>query len=185
MAFIVDHRLRQESTAEARSAVQWAENLGLEAEVIELKWDHTDQTRRKQQKILEEARHLRYAALAKKCREHRISWLLVGHHAGHWLPSHRPVCAYLSLDDEIEGFLMRGLRGSGLMGLAGMEEVRYVDQVDIARSPVFILRPFLSERRHDWRSNLNGNVSRCRQANHSRLLKRKLNGLDLRSLKYR
>ena len=40
---------------------------------------------------------------------------------------------------------MRALRGSGLMGLAGMEETRHIDQVDITRSPVFILRPFLSK----------------------------------------
>lgn len=48
------------------------------------------------------------------------------------------------LDDVIEGFLMRFLRGSGITGLAGMNELTFLKHPHHPHMSVTIFRPFLS-----------------------------------------
>lgn len=97
-ALTVDHGLRSESASEAKQVASWCKNLGIEHHT--LKWQHDEI----QSGIQEKARDARYKLMSKWCREHGVAHLLTGHHQ----------------DDQIETFLLRLLRGSGLEGLACM-----------------------------------------------------------------
>jgi len=113
-AFIVDHRLRAESAAEAEMTRQRLEAMGIEAEV--LRWDHPSVTAR----LHVEARKARYDLLIAACKRHGLRDLLFAHHR----------------DDQAETILMRLAKGSGLDGLAGMA-------CETTRDGVRLLRPFL------------------------------------------
>lgn len=77
--------------------------------------------------IEQAARQARYQVFEKYCGPNDI--LLQGHH----------------LDDQIETFFMRALRGSGLKGLTGIPAQRDLSRVGSSeRKPCKIIRPFLS-----------------------------------------
>jgi tRNA(Ile)-lysidine synthetase-like protein len=101
LCFIVDHRLRAESTTEAHQVRCWLESLGLHAEILSS--DHASMTS-DHGSIQERARRLRYRLLINECIARRIPHLLLAHHR----------------DDQAETVLMRMVRGSGLRGLASM-----------------------------------------------------------------
>lgn len=133
-ALIVDHRLRPESTAEARQVARWLKAAGLRCSI--LTWDDKTKPSANRQAA---AREARYALLQAYCRKHRIDHLLLAHHR----------------DDQAETFLLRSLRGSGVDGLAAMAPRRALD------SGVTLLRPLLDipkarliatlrQRRQDW-----------------------------------
>ena len=110
-AFIVDHKARPESTAEARSVAQLVkETYGFTAHVLPLTWTllPTDllngfETR---------ARIARYRTLGRSCVENRVEKLLLAHHA----------------DDRAETVLMRLLAGSKMQGLGGMRAVARIPE---------------------------------------------------------
>tara|TARA_Y100000992_G_scaffold235430_1_gene166285 strand:- start:304 stop:1323 length:1020 start_codon:yes stop_codon:yes gene_type:complete len=68
------------------------------------------------------ARKLRYLLLNKECKKLKIKFILTGHHK----------------DDQIETFLIRLSRGSGVQGLSSMSTISLID------NQVKIFRPFLS-----------------------------------------
>jgi len=111
MAFIVDHRLRPESGAEAKQTKQRLEAMGYRAEI--LGWDHPPVTTR----VHVEARKARYSLLIKACKQYDIRDLLFAH----------------QLEDQAETILMRFAKGSGLDGLAGMPRESTVDGVRLLR----------------------------------------------------
>ncbi|MEH6447593.1 MAG: tRNA lysidine(34) synthetase TilS [Oleispira sp.] len=77
--------------------------------------------------IEQAARQARYQVFEKHCGPNDI--LLQGHH----------------LDDQIETFFMRALRGSGLKGLTGIPAQRNLSRADGPdKKPCQIIRPFLS-----------------------------------------
>ncbi|KAG0644313.1 mitochondrial tRNA-lysidine synthetase [Tuber brumale] len=105
-AFIVDHKARPESTAEARTIAQLAkENYGFTTHVIPLSWalSPTDLSNGFETR----ARTARYRTLGRACVANRVEKLLIAHHA----------------DDQAETVLMRLLAGSKVQGLAGMRAV--------------------------------------------------------------
>ncbi len=114
-AFIVDHGLRPESTAEAKRVAKNLKAFGIQNVKI-LTWDGVKPKTRLQ----EQARKKRYELLTKACRAHGISHLCTAHHG----------------DDQMETFLMRLKRGSGLKGLLGMDARTEL-------SGIYILRPLL------------------------------------------
>ena len=69
------------------------------------------------------ARKVRYSLLNKECKKKKIKFILTGHHK----------------DDQIETFLIRLSRGSGVQGLSAMSTISY------SNDEIKIFRPFLSE----------------------------------------
>jgi len=123
-AATVDHSLRAESRAESEMVATLCENLGVPHATLAIEWDLPPTSA-----IQEQARSVRYGALAAWLRDRELLALLTAHH----------------LDDQAETMLMRLNRGSGVRGLAGMRR----------RSPLpgdpdqLLLRPLLGWRRSE------------------------------------
>ena len=73
--------------------------------------------------IQHNARKVRYSLLSEECKKKKIKLILTGHHK----------------DDQIETFLIRLSRGSGVQGLSSMNTISFFD------SKIKIFRPFLEE----------------------------------------
>jgi tRNA(Ile)-lysidine synthase len=114
IALTVDHGLRRESAVEARRVARWMRSRGITHRT--LAW----RGRKPKRGIQAAARDARYALLEGWCRRHAILHLALAHHR----------------DDQIETFLMRLGRGSGLDGLAAMSAIA-------ERAGVRLLRPLL------------------------------------------
>jgi len=115
----VDHQLRAAANQEAQdvgAVVSSLNNPSITHHI--LKWDHDNPAGA----IMEKARQARYELMAQFCEAQGVSLLLTAHHQ----------------DDQAETFLIRLIKGSGLNGLAGIEETRPL-------TPKMTLgRPFLS-----------------------------------------
>jgi tRNA(Ile)-lysidine synthase len=96
-AFIVDHQLRSDASAEAELTRQRLTGLGIDADILVLRDLSPGPA------LQERARHARYHALTQAARAYGAPFLLVGHHA----------------DDQTELIAMRAARGPrGLHGIA-------------------------------------------------------------------
>ena len=111
--FIVDHKLRKESSSEARIVKNILKKIDINCKILE--WNGKKPSRN----IQALARDKRYSLLANECRKDDIKNLLLGHH----------------LDDLSENFLIRIVRGSGLNGLVSFSKrAKYKDyKLDIIR----------------------------------------------------
>ncbi|KAI4742260.1 hypothetical protein E4T50_07300 [Aureobasidium sp. EXF-12298] len=102
-AFIVDHRLRPESTEEAQSVAKTLAGLGIQHKILTADWTGiADPT--KISNLESAARRIRFQALGRACAAANIDTLLLAHHA----------------DDQAETVLARihaGYMGSGLTGI--------------------------------------------------------------------
>ena len=110
-ALTVDHGLRRESAAEARTVAAWARGIGLRHET--LAWRHGGVTRR----VQATARAARYRLMGAWCRRAGVTELLLAHH----------------LDDQAETFLMRLAAGSGVRGLGCMRVRTATEAVELVR----------------------------------------------------
>lgn len=110
-ALTVDHGLRRESAAESRQVGEWMRRAGIAHHV--LPWTGPKPT----SGIQEAARQERYRLLLDWCHQHRLPYLLLGHHR----------------QDQAETVLHRLLRGSGIVGLAGMADTLEVEGVRLLR----------------------------------------------------
>jgi len=134
----VDHRLRPESSDDARNAKVIADKIGLPIAFVELRPNVTD--RHRGVGVEEAARRERYAALVGCARANSSDVIATAHH----------------LDDQAETVLMHLFRGAGLDGAAGMRELSSVtvpwwstDSVDYNK--VHLWRPLLSESKQELR----------------------------------
>jgi tRNA(Ile)-lysidine synthase len=98
---IVDHGLREGSTADARAVVRAARALRLKARI--LAWQGTKPAGN----IEAAAREARYRLMGDWCRANGVRTLYLGH----------------TSDDQAETFLLRLARGTGLDGLSGMAAI--------------------------------------------------------------
>ncbi|KZV54065.1 hypothetical protein F511_39274 [Dorcoceras hygrometricum] len=105
LAIVVDHGLRTESTEEAKLVYNRIMDMGIKCEVARCEWLGG---RPKPGHLQEEARNKRYDILQNICVQQQIGILLVAHHE----------------DDQpelqVELFILRLSRNSGVLGLAGM-----------------------------------------------------------------
>ena len=114
--FIVDHKLRKESSSEAKTVISILKKIGISCKIL------TWRGKKPLANIQSVARDKRYSLLVEECKKNKINNILLGHH----------------LDDLFENFLIRILRGSGLNGLVSLNKTtKYKD------NHIKVLRPLL------------------------------------------
>ena len=118
--FIVDHKLRSESTKEAKFVSLLLKKKLIESEIL------TWKGRKPIKNIQSEARIKRYELLFKQCEKFKIKNILLGHHQG----------------DLFENFFIRFLRGSGLKGLISLDKRSKIKNKNI-------LRPLIDQKKED------------------------------------
>ena len=119
---IIDHKLRTESTNEAKNLrYKLKKDFKINCKILSKKNTKIDNN------IQSQARDLRYELFLKECIKHNINHLLLGHHK----------------DDLFENFFIRLLRGSGLKGLVSF------DKNVSSSNGIKIIRPFLSTSKKD------------------------------------
>jgi len=118
--FIVDHKLRAESTSEAKFVRKILKRHLINAEIL------TWKGKKPFKNIQSLARKKRYELLINKCVKYKINSILLGHHQ----------------DDLLENFIIRMLRGSGLKGLISLSKKTKSDNVNL-------LRPLLNIKKKD------------------------------------
>ena len=120
--YIVNHKIRKESSEEAETVKKILKKIGIQCTI--LNWNGKKPSKNIQAK----ARDKRYSLLTNECKKNNIKFLLLGHH----------------LNDSLENFLIRIVRGSGLNGLISFSKnTRYRDQ------DLNILRPLLNLEKKD------------------------------------
>ena len=117
---IIDHQIRPESSAEAAEVAAYFTQMGFD-DVEIIKWQRDDVSESVSQS---DARQGRYHLLHQICENRGAEYLLMGHH----------------LDDQIETFLYRLSKASGLRGLCGIAPER-------RQNGVTYLRPLLNIRK--------------------------------------
>ena len=109
--FIVDHKLRKESTYEAHKVKRILKSLKINSQVL------TWRGKKPVSNIQSLARSKRYGLLFSKCKKLKISNLILGHH----------------IDDLIENFFLRMARGSGLKGLVSLGTDTQIQNINLIR----------------------------------------------------
>lgn len=129
VAATVDHGLRDESAEEAAFVAAVCAERGIEHHILTgILPDRVGRTAN----LSARARAMRYRLLEDFLKERGLRWLATAHHA----------------DDQLETFIMRANRGSGVAGLSG-----------IRRRGAHIIRPLLGCRREElaallWREGI-------------------------------
>ena len=119
---IIDHKLRKESTIEAKNLkYKLKQNFKINCKILSKKIVKINKN------IQSYARDLRYDLFFEECNKQKIDHLILGHHK----------------DDLIENFFIRFLRGSGLKGLVSF------DKNVIFYNGINVIRPFLSTSKKD------------------------------------
>lgn len=118
LAIIVNHKLRPDIDKEIALVSSELIKLNIPFKVIS--WEHGKIT----SNIQENAREFRYNAMTSYCQNNNIEYLFTGH----------------NFDDQIETFLIRFSRGSGIDGLCAMEQISEYNGIKICR-------PFLDIRK--------------------------------------
>ena len=166
--FIVNHKIRKESSLEAKSVKNILKKIGIESKVLIWKG------KKPSKNIQAVARNKRYSLLANECKKNNINYLLIGHH----------------LNDLFENFLIRLVRGSGLNGL-----ISFGKNTKYKNKDLNILRPLLDLEKNDLLyiskevfnffvddpSNINIDYKRTRIRNLLQMLEKE--GLDKKKLK--
>ena len=109
--FIVDHKLRKNSTSEAKFVQKQLKNFTINVNI--LTWLGKKPTKN----IQSAAREKRYNLLTNQAKKFKIKNILLGHH----------------LDDLFENFFIRILRGSGLNGLISLDKKTQSQNINLVR----------------------------------------------------
>jgi len=159
--FIVDHKLRPESTSEAKAIKQVLNSHSIKSEIL------TWKGKKPIKNIQSLARNKRYELLFSSCEKFKINNLLLGHH----------------LDDLLENFFIRILRGSGLKGLVSLNKKTKIGNKNLLRPLIDQKKDdlkFISKKVFDFYINDPSNIDEKFQRIKVRKLIEKLqeNGLD-------
>ena len=122
--FIVDHKLRKNSTNEAKLVKKKLNSFQVICEILTIK------KIKKLSNLQSVARYQRYDSIIKQSSKRKIDYVLTAHHA----------------DDLIENFFIRLLRGSGLKGLISFGKIKSKVKFD---DETFILRPLIDLSKKD------------------------------------
>ncbi len=114
-ALTVDHRLRKGAAAEAAQVAAWLNDKNIRHDVLQ--WTEGIHLRGADSSPQSAARDARYRLMLDWCKSNDCRYLLIAHHA----------------DDQVETFLMRLARGSGVDGLAAIQPITERDGVQILR----------------------------------------------------
>jgi len=166
--YLVDHRLRKESSIEAKKVQSTLRKFKINCRILVWKG------KKPSTNIQSIARTKRYSLLFNECKKRKIQNILTGH----------------QIDDLYENFLLRLLRGSGLKGLISMDKFFEDD-----KSGIKIIRPLINLKRFELReitknafnffvndpSNYNENFKRIRIRKLIKTLESE--GLDKNKLK--
>ena len=120
VALIVDHRLRSNSSLEAKKVSLYLSNLNINNKILVWK-SNNPKTR-----IQENARLARIRIIQKYCYKNNIIHLFLGHH----------------LDDSLETLVLRKVAGSDIEGL---NSIRFIT----LNEKIFIIRPLLNFSRNE------------------------------------
>ena len=118
--YIIDHKLRTGSTAEAKYIKKILSRFYINAEILH--W----QGKKPKKNIQSLARSKRFELLLMKAQKFGINHILLGHHQG----------------DLFENFFIRIIRGSGLKGLISLGKKTKLQNVTI-------LRPLINQKKED------------------------------------
>ena len=118
---IVNHNLRKESLREALVVKKMLKKRKITSTILSWKGKVP------QKNIQKNARDIRYSLISNYCLKKNIKFLVTAHHQ----------------DDQIENFLIRLLRGSGLTGLSSMSRITKYNR------NLKIIRPFLNFKKKD------------------------------------
>ncbi|KAH7095966.1 PP-loop family-domain-containing protein [Paraphoma chrysanthemicola] len=112
--FIVDHKVRPESTEEAAwVAEQLRSKFAMESSILTINWPENVEMRN-HVRFEATARTFRYQALGRACRERKIQAMMLAHHA----------------DDQAETVLMRLANKRLRTGLKGMLPAEWIPECD-------------------------------------------------------
>ena len=114
--FIVDHKLRKNSTWEAEHVQKKLKNFDIKLNI--LTWKGI----KPKKNIQSIARDKRYKLLTDAAKKFKIKNILLGHH----------------LDDLFENFFIRILRGSGLQGLVSLDREAQNNNINLIRPLISI-----------------------------------------------
>ena len=109
--FIVDHKLRKNSTLESNFVQKNLKKFSINLNI--LTWHGT----KPKNNIQSTARKKRYNLLINQAKKFKIKNILLGHH----------------LDDLFENFFIRILRGSGLNGLVSLDQKTQYENINLIR----------------------------------------------------
>jgi len=118
--FIVDHKLRPESTKEAKLVIKILKKYSINAKIL------TWQGKKPIKNIQSLARNERLKLLFAECDKYKINSILFGQHQ----------------DDLLENFFLRLFRGSGLKGLISLDKINKFENKNL-------LRPLLDLKKSD------------------------------------
>ena len=118
--FIVDHKLRNNSTKEAKLVKKILNKLSIKTEIL------TWHGKKPLKNIQAAARKKRYELLLDKSKKLKINNLILGHH----------------LDDLFENFFIRIIRGSGLKGLISLNKQSKINEINL-------FRPLLNQKKDE------------------------------------
>ena len=119
----VNHNLRKAAEDECGFVQKIAKNYGFKHKVLIWEHEHVETS------IQEKARKARYQLMLDYVREENIDTILTAH----------------TSDDNIETFIMRLAKGSGLNGLKSINEIRHEDRIQIQRPLLSLSRSLTTE----------------------------------------
>jgi tRNA(Ile)-lysidine synthase len=115
---LVDHGIRANSYKEAQNVKNLLKKKGISLIILK-------NNKKINKNVQSHAREIRYQLLLNFCKKHKIKFIMTGHHR----------------DDQIETFLIRLSRGSGVQGLSAMSKVSNLSK------NVKLFRPLLDEKK--------------------------------------